>query len=156
MVARAEGRFDEAREGYRRLLDMSRKLDYRRGILYTLNNLGTTSLDMDDPAAAEGYLIDGLRVSNEIGQISESLALVCEIATAKTKLGDPQRALELVTAVSANPASDQHQRHNPLSIRDVAEAIRAAVIDAGATLNHSAPPPTFEAVVSSLLERANP
>ena len=153
VVARAEGRFDEARDRYRRLLDANRELDYRRGILYTLNNLGTTSLAMNDPAAAEGYLIDGLRVSYEIGQVSESLALLCDIAKARTKLGDPQRALELVTAVIAHPASDQHQRHNLESIREIAEALRATILDAGVALDPSAPAPTFETVVSSLLER---
>ena len=98
-------------------------------------------------------MIDALRVSYEIGQVSESLALLCDIATARTKLGDPQRALELVTAVIAHPASDQHQRHNLESIREIAEALRATILDAGVVLDPSAPAPTFETVVSSLLER---
>ena len=152
MSARAEGRLDEARDRYRRLLEVNHELGFRRGILYTLNNLGITSLAMNDPAAAERYLIDGLRISNEIGQIQESLAAVCDIATARTKLGDLQRALELVTAVIAHPASNQHQRLNPQSIREIAGELRAHVIDAGATLNLPAPTPTFQAVVASLLE----
>ena len=152
LIARAEGRFDEARDRYRRLLTVNRELDFRRGILYTLNNLGTTSIAMDDPAAAEGYLIDGLRVSNEIGQVLESLAALCDIATARIKLGDPQRALELVAAVIAHPASDRHQRHNLQSIREIAEALRATIIDTGAMLNPSGPAPTFQTVVATLLE----
>ena len=40
MSARAEDRFDEARDRYRRLLSVNQELGFRRGILHTLNNLG--------------------------------------------------------------------------------------------------------------------
>jgi class 3 adenylate cyclase/tetratricopeptide (TPR) repeat protein len=152
MSARGEGRLDEARDRYRRLLEVNNELGFRRGMLYTLNNLGITSLAMDDFAAAEGYLIDGLRVANEVGQVQEALAALCDIARVRTKLGDSQRALELVTAVITHPVSDQHQRYSPISLREIAEELRANSIDAGATLDPSAPAPAFQAVVASLLQ----
>ncbi len=152
MIARAEDRLDEARDRYRRLLEVNQELGFRRGILYTLNNLGITSLAMDDPAAAEGYLIDGLRVSTELGQVQESLAALCDIATAREKLGDRASALNLVDAVIAHAASDQHQRYNPKSIREIAQDLHAQLIEAGAVLDPSAPLPNFEAVVASILE----
>jgi len=152
MSARSEGRLDEARDRYSRLLQVNQELGFRRGLLHTLNNLGITSLAMDDPAAAEGYLIDGLRLSTETGQVQESLAALCDIATARTKLGDPQRALELVSTVIAHPFSDQHQRYNPKSIREIAEEQRTQLLEAGATTDATAPPPNFETVVASLLE----
>ena len=152
MIARAEDRLDEARDRYRRLLEVNQELGFRRGILYTLNNLGITSLAMDDPAAAEGYLIDGLRVSTELGQVQESLAALCDIATAREKLGDRASALNLVDAVIAHPASEQHQRYNPKSIREIAQDHHGQLIEAGAVLDPSAPLPNFEAVVASILE----
>ncbi|MDA0350594.1 MAG: NB-ARC domain-containing protein [Chloroflexi bacterium] len=150
--ARAEGRLGEAGELYRRLLQVNQELGFRRGMLHTVNNLGITSLAAGDPAAAEGYLIDGLRISTEVGQIQESLAALCDIADARTKQGDPQRALELLAAVIAHPASEQHQRYNPRSIREIAEDERARLIEAGAVVDPATPARPFEAVVASLLE----
>ncbi len=152
MSARAEDRFDEARDRYRRLLSVNQELGFRRGILHTLNNLGITSLAVDEPAAAEGYLIEGLRVSNEIGQIQESLAALSDIAIAREQLGHRASALSLVDAVIAHPASDQHQRYNPRAIREIAQEHHARLVEAGASLDPAAPPPTFEAVVDSLLD----
>ena len=152
LIAREEGRLEEARDRYRRLLEVNQELDFRRGMLHTLNNLGITSLAMDDPASAEGYLIDGLRISTEVGQIQESLAALCEIATAREKLGDPIGALRLVDAVIAHPSSDQHQRYSPNTIREIAQEHHKQLVEGGAVLDPSAPLPKFEEVVASLLE----
>ena len=152
MSARAEDRLEEARARYRRLLEVNEELGFRRGILYTLNNLGITSLAIGDPAAAEGYLIDGLRVSHEIGQTQESLAAICDIATAREQLGDHASALGLIAAVIAHPVSDQHQRYNPRTIREIAQEHHTQLIAAGAGFDPAAPLPNFEAVVASLLD----
>jgi len=151
-IARAEGRLDEARDRYRRLLEVNQQLDFRRGLLHTLNNLGLTSLAMGDAAAAEGYLIDGLRLSTETGQAQESLAALCDIANARTMLGDISGALRLVDAVIAHPASDQHQRYNPQTMREIAQQQHQQLVEQGAQLDSSAPLPKFEEIVTTLLE----
>ena len=84
--------------------------------------------------------------------VRSPLAALCDIATARAKQGDPQRALELVSAVIAHPFSDQHQRYNPRSIREIADEQRTQLLEAGATTAPTAPPPNFETVVASLLE----
>jgi alkylhydroperoxidase family enzyme len=107
---------------------------------------------MPEPAAAEGYLIDGLRVSIELGQIQESVSALCDIATARALLRDLAGALRLVDAVIAHPASDPHQRYNPKSIREIAQERYAQFIESGAILDASAPLLRFDEVVASLLE----
>ena len=82
----------------------------------------------------------------------ESVAALGDIANAKLMLGDSDGALRLTDAIIAHPASDQHQRYNPQTIREIAQEQHTRLIDDGAVLDPSAPLPRFEEVVSSLLE----
>jgi hypothetical protein len=82
-------------------LALQRELGDRRGIAFSLRELGRVAAALGDYAAAEGRLRESLSILREIGDLSgtaDSLDALASVAAATTRA---ERALRLAGAASA-------------------------------------------------------
>jgi hypothetical protein len=122
--------------------------------------LGRASLAMDEIAEAGGYLLQSLRVAEEIGLSRDLVGLVFEFARVRVAEGNSERAVELLALVIEHPAS-RLPRSGDERIRDIAQSllgnleaelsheIYAASLERGQALE-------LDDVVATLIEERDP
>jgi predicted ATPase/class 3 adenylate cyclase len=106
-VALAQGNYEEAKEGYRQSLSVAENILFRRGLYYTHVHLGDIAFLLSDFKEAEQHFLQSLKVSEELGQTSEMLGALYDIARVWVAVGRKEDATELLTLVAQHPAGAQ-------------------------------------------------
>ena len=103
----ALGEHERASDCYLRMLKISQEAGFLWGIEKSSKYLGKVALSINKIAEAENYLLQSLRISNEIGLVREILNLLYECACLLIAQGNSEQAAELLTLVLQHPASHQ-------------------------------------------------
>jgi tetratricopeptide (TPR) repeat protein len=93
-----QGRWEQADAGYRRSLDIARRLGDRRSIITALENLGDLLLSRGDDAAAEGHFREALRLARDAGSVGDEIICIANLATVRLARSDGQGALQEIEA----------------------------------------------------------
>lgn len=120
-IAAAEGRHGEVLEHYQQSVVLSREIDYIRGLQWALNGLGGASAVVGDFEESYNYYRESLELSYDLGQIREMLGVVSNIACVRIAMGDEEGAVELLSAILADPAGSQQLALQPAPIHAIAE-----------------------------------
>jgi len=126
--ALARGEHEEARDCYLRILKISQETEFPYGIEKSSKYLGMVALSIDKIAEAENYLLQSLRITNEIGLVRDKLNLLYEYACLLVAQGNSKQAVELLTMVLQHPASHQI-RLGEGRIRDSAKSLLSKIED---------------------------
>ncbi len=127
-VALARGEYEGASDCYLRLLKISQETGFLWGIEKGSKYLGVVALSIDKIAEAEYYLLQSLRITNEIGLLRDKLNLLYEYACLLVAEGNSEQAAELLTLVLQHPISHQI-RLGEGRIRDSAKGLLAKLED---------------------------
>ena len=127
-AALARGEHEEALDSYTRLLKLSQETGFLWGIEKSNKYLGVVALSMDKIAEAENYLLQSLKITNEIGLVRDKLNLLYEYACLLVAQGNSEQAVELLTMVLQHPASHQI-RLGEGRIRDSAKSLLVKLED---------------------------
>jgi tetratricopeptide (TPR) repeat protein len=122
------GKHEGARGYYLRSLKISEQTGFHYGIQTASKYLGKAALSIGKIAEAENYLLQCLKITNEIGFVRDVINLLCEFARLWMAQDNSEQAAELLVLVIQHPASDQ-VRLLEGRIRDDAEALLAILED---------------------------
>jgi tetratricopeptide (TPR) repeat protein len=122
-LAAVRGDYLEAKERYYLVLEAAQSVNFKRGMLYTYNDLGTVNFLLGEFVEAEQAYLRSLRISDETGQIMELLANLCDIARVWIALEEEIKAVELLVVVLQNSASKEHYLYKQLTIQEDAEQL---------------------------------
>ena len=103
----ALGNPERARACYQRILQISQEAEFLWGIEKSSKYLGKVALSQNKIAEANEYLIQSLRITNEIGLVRDILNLLYEYACLLVAQGDSESAAELLALILQHPASEQ-------------------------------------------------
>ena len=106
-AALARGEHEGASDCYLRCLKISQETGFLWGIEKGSKYLGVVALSIDKIAEAEYYLLQSLRITNEIGLFRDKLNLLYEYACLLVAQGNSEGAAELLTLVLQHPVSHQ-------------------------------------------------
>ena len=106
IAVREENR-DEARDLFERALAIYRDIGDRGGQAAAIHGLGRAALDCGDESPAARHLAGALAMSDAIGLIPRTLAVVADAAELLLRAGGPERAVEALTLVADHPATDR-------------------------------------------------
>lgn len=123
-LATMHGNYAEARERYLIALETAQSVNFGRGLQYTYSNLGNVSYRLKDYQEAEGYFLQSLGISDEIGHTREMLATVSDMARVRAVTERGGEAIELLAIVLKHPAREQHGLLRPATIQEDAEQLR--------------------------------
>ncbi|MBM3275094.1 MAG: tetratricopeptide repeat protein, partial [Candidatus Sericytochromatia bacterium] len=93
-----QGRWEQADAGYRRSLDIARRLGDRRSIITALENLGDLLLSRGEEDAAEGHFREALRMAREAGSVGDEIICIANLATVRLARLDGHAALQEIEA----------------------------------------------------------
>ena len=124
----ARGEHEVASDCYTRILKISKETEFLYGIEKSSKYLGMVALSIDKIAEAEDYLLQSLRITNEIGLVRDKLNLFYEYARLLVAQGNSEQAAELLTLVLQHPASHQI-RLGEGRIRDSAKGLLVKLED---------------------------
>jgi predicted ATPase/DNA-binding CsgD family transcriptional regulator len=120
--------YEEASVAYLRCLKISQDRGFLYGIEKSSKYLGIMALSMDKMTEAENYLLQSLRMTNEIGLVRDKLNLLYEYARLLVAKGFSEQAAELLSVVLQHPASHQI-RLGEGRIRDSATGLLSKIED---------------------------
>ena len=126
--ALALGEYEEASDAYLRCLKISQERAFLYGIEKSSKYLGIMALSMDKMPEAENYLLQSLRITDEIGLVRDKLNLLYEYARLLVAKGFSEQAAELLSVVLQHPASHQI-RLGEGRIRDSATGLLSKIED---------------------------
>jgi predicted ATPase/DNA-binding CsgD family transcriptional regulator len=127
-AALALGDYEKARESYLRCLKISQETEFLWGIEKSCKYLGVVALSTGKIAEAENYLLQSLKITNEIGLVRDKLNLLYEYACLLVARGSSEQAVELLTLILQHPA--RHQiRLGEGRIRDSAKGLLVKLED---------------------------
>jgi predicted ATPase/class 3 adenylate cyclase len=106
-VAIREGRPKDAIDLFSRSADRARKIGFARGLQVSLAGLGDTNLATGDLAAAEAAFIESLDAAQRTSMVPEMLGTMVKIAKVLAASGRQTEAVELLSTVLAEPASNR-------------------------------------------------
>ncbi|MGA7270675.1 MAG: adenylate/guanylate cyclase domain-containing protein, partial [Acidimicrobiia bacterium] len=115
IVARAKGDLATARAEYDKQLAAARSIGNLRSVQYALNQLGGVSLELGDTAGAVAYIVEGLRLSGELGQIQEILGALTDLAEVYLAAESPEESAALLAGVLDHPDRGGRRRHDQVS-----------------------------------------
>jgi predicted ATPase/class 3 adenylate cyclase len=155
-LAANDGRFDEVIEHYRESAALCRDIGYLRGLQWALNGLGGASSSMSEFADAERHYLDSLQMAYDLGQDREMLGVLLSLARIWAEMGSVERAVQVLTTVSNDPAAAQQLPFQPDPIHVIAAEVRTTlsenltqdVLDAATSQGNT---DTTSAVVRELL-----
>ena len=124
----ARGEHEVASDCYTRILKISKETEFLYGIEKSSKYLGMVAISIDKIAEAEDYLLQSLRITNEIGLVRDKLNLFYEYARLLVAQGNSEQAAELLTLVLQHPASHQI-RLGEGHIRDSAKGLLVKLED---------------------------
>jgi len=106
-TARVQGEHKTAQFFYLRCLEISQETGFLWGIEKSSKYLGKVALSVDKVTEAENYLLQSLRITDEIGLIRDKLNLLYEFACLLVAKGKSEEAVELLSVVLEHPISHQ-------------------------------------------------
>ncbi len=115
------GDFDKGREHLEHTLNIVKAVNMKRGLHHTLYNLGITARAQKDYSAAQTYLLQSMRVSEELGGKRDIASALVDLAIVLSATGETERALELAAAAYAHPLSAQVTIWNAKPVRERAD-----------------------------------
>jgi predicted ATPase/DNA-binding CsgD family transcriptional regulator len=124
----ALGEHEVASDCYTNILKISQETGFLYGIEKSSKYLGKVALSMGKIAEAENYLLQSLRMTNEIGLVRDKLNLLYEYACLLVAQGNSEQAAELLAMVLQHPASHQI-RLGEGRIRDSTKVLLAELED---------------------------
>ncbi|MFN8374446.1 MAG: protein kinase [Anaerolineae bacterium] len=99
--------YDKAADLYRESLALSQQIGYRSGIASNFNSLGNAVCELGNYAEAKRHFSEGLKVALEIRAQTVALSGLTGLARMLLREGsDPQSAMEYLSLVLNNPATD--------------------------------------------------
>jgi predicted ATPase len=127
-AALARGDYEGASDCYLRCLKISQETGFLWGIEKASKYLGKVALSIDKIVEAENYLLQSLRITNEIGLVRDILNLLFEYACLLVAQGNSEQAAELLALVLSHPVSHQI-RLGEGRIRDSAKSLLVELKD---------------------------
>lgn len=124
-ISAAEGRHGEVLEHFHQSAKLSREIDYVRGLQWALNGLGGASAVMGHFEESYNYYRESLELSYDLGQTREMLGVLSNIAGVRAAMGDEEGAVELLSAILADPAGTQQLALQPAPIHAIADDMLA-------------------------------
>ena len=127
------GRPGEARQLYEQALRLSDEIGDRRLRGALLDNLGEVAYELEDDLEATWYFKESLATMLELGLTPSALLALAGLAKLRARMGQSERALELLGVALQHPACDDEtrQRAEPVltELRAVlpAETVQAAM-----------------------------
>src|SRR5690606_2902845 len=100
-------------------------IDYVRGLQWALNGLGGASAVMGHFEESYNYYRESLELSYDLGQTREMLGVLSNIAGVRAAMGDEEGAVELLSAILADPAGTQQLALQPAPINAIADDMLA-------------------------------
>jgi tetratricopeptide (TPR) repeat protein len=129
VAALRRGDFARGREHLEHTLTIVKAVNMKRGLHHTLYNLGITARAMSDYNAAQKYLLQSMRVSEELGGKRDIASALVDLAIVLLATGETERALELAAAAYAHPLSVQVTIWNPNPVRERAVEVLQASLE---------------------------
>jgi tetratricopeptide (TPR) repeat protein len=124
----ALGEMEKASNSYQRCLKISQERGFLYGIEKSSKYLGILALTNEKHVEAENYLLQSLRITNEIGLVRDKLNLLYEYARLLVAKGFSEQAAELCSLVLQHPASHQIKLGEG-RIRDSARGLLSRIED---------------------------
>jgi ATP/maltotriose-dependent transcriptional regulator MalT len=109
-IAVTQENYQEARQLYQRSLEIYQRINDKGGLATSLNGLGTTARAMGEYQAARDHFQQSLQIATEIQYVTLSLSILIGIGELLLRIGQQERAIELLALVSHHPASDLETR----------------------------------------------
>ena len=106
-AAMARGEYQLANDSYQRILRISRETGFLWGIGKANKYLGNLALTIGKIEQAEEYLHESLKITNEIGLVTDKLNLLIEYACLLSAQGETGQAADLLRLIIRHPASHQ-------------------------------------------------
>ncbi|MGD2159016.1 MAG: LuxR C-terminal-related transcriptional regulator [Anaerolineales bacterium] len=106
-TAMAWGEYERASDCYLRILKISQETRFLWGIEKASKYLGKVALSMDKIVEAKTYLLQSLRITNEVGLVRDKLNLLYEYACLLVAQNNSEQAAELLGLVLQHPVSHQ-------------------------------------------------
>ena len=119
-IATHQERFDDAIELRHREIELARSVRYVRAEALGLLGLGNGLAASGDATGAVNAYVEALGLFEQMGLIVEQATVVVAIASLQAKLGDPERAVEVLSSVLADPVSEQLLMFEQTTIRETA------------------------------------
>jgi predicted ATPase len=120
-VDMAEGRPDDALSRLQRSGSLCREIGYRRGLEWALNGMGRAAAASGKLLSAEGYYLESLDTSYDLGQTREMLATMLQLARVRADEGDERSAAEILGTILGDSAGSQLVPPDPETIHESAE-----------------------------------
>jgi hypothetical protein len=120
-VAMAEARPDDALSHLQRSGSLCREIGYRRGLQWALNGMGRAAAASGKLLSAEGFYLESLDMSYDLGQTREMLATMLHLARVRADEGDQRSAAEILGTILGDPAGSQLVPPDPETIHESAE-----------------------------------
>jgi predicted ATPase/DNA-binding SARP family transcriptional activator len=115
-LAFLQGDYPQAEHLLRESLAFCRATGYRRGSVAALNILGRISLATANDRTSWSYLQEALAAGAETESWPLVLATLVNMAVARSKEGEGEWAVEVLSLVSHHPASEKHTRDRAQSL----------------------------------------
>ena len=129
--AMGSGRLGNAIDLFTQSADKATRIGFPRAMQISLMGLGDANLTAGNLAAAEEAYVGGLRVADRTGMVLEMLTTLLKIAQVFAASERQRRAVEILTTVIAEPASDHQMFAEGASIKSAAseelESLRGSI-----------------------------
>jgi tetratricopeptide (TPR) repeat protein len=116
-MAQGSGRLQDAIDLFRQSADRARRIGFPRAMQVSLTGLGEANLATGDLAAAEKAFVESLSVAERTGMVLEMLTSLLKIAQVFAADERQRTAVEILSTVIAEPASDHQMFANTTSTR---------------------------------------
>jgi len=125
-----KGDFVGCRQILEHMLTLVKAINMKRGLHQCLQFLGVTAIALEDLDAAQAYCLESMRVSEELGETTENVGALVDLAKILSATGETTQALEMAATAFAHPLSVHVTILNREPIRERAEALRASLAGA--------------------------
>jgi tetratricopeptide (TPR) repeat protein len=101
-----EGRHRDAIVRLEEVVKLAKDIGYRRGIQAGLQYLGEALVNAGDARASEAAFLESLAMSEDMGQSLEMAGTITRLASAYSKTGQEEKAVEVLASVLADPSTE--------------------------------------------------
>lgn len=119
-IAVRQGHYEQAKDFFEHSVERSGAIGHLRSLQLSLTGLGEVRFELADFAGAEGAFLDGLDVAERMGLTREILQMLIHLARVRAAAGRPAEAVELLSAVVADPMSSTQTVWESQSLAEIA------------------------------------
>jgi hypothetical protein len=101
------GDYENARVQYKHVLRGAEDHNYDWAKVKVRKYLGGLAIIEKKYQLARSYLLETLRIGDELGMLRDQVSTLYDIATVETEIGDPLKAVWLLSFIRRHPLSDQ-------------------------------------------------